>query len=107
MASATEKSKVEISDETSNARCRSHVWTHFGFKITYSEKGVRIKSSSEVICRLCDGVFKFIGTTTNMATHLSRHHGLQNKKQKVTQVYQRICLQISLFPACYMIIILH
>ena len=85
---AVGKSNVEISDVTSIARCRSHVrvWTHYGFKITFNEKGVRIKLSGKVICRLCDGDFNFIEATTNMATHLLRPHSIHNKKQKVTQV---------------------
>ena len=33
------------------ARCRSQVWQHFGFKVTYNDNGLRFKSSTEVICQ--------------------------------------------------------
>ena len=80
---------IEISDESSNPRCRSQVWNHFGYKVTYSNNGLRSKSSTEVICKLCQGEFKYIGTTTNMATHLSRHHSIENKRQRTIKTDDR------------------
>ena len=42
---------IEISDESTNPRCRSQVWQHFGFKVTYNDNGLSFKSSTEVICQ--------------------------------------------------------
>ena len=47
-------SKLEtmaISDKSTNPRCRSQVWQHFGFKVTYKDNGLRFKSLSKVICQ--------------------------------------------------------
>ena len=42
---------IEISDKTTNPRCRSQVWQHFHFKVTYKVNGLRFKSSTEFICQ--------------------------------------------------------
>ena len=42
---------MEISDKSTNPRCRSQVWQHFGFKVSYKDNGLRFKSSSKVICQ--------------------------------------------------------
>ena len=74
---------VKISNETDKVRHRSMVWKHFGFKITTDERGRSVTSTDKVVCKLCFGEFAFIGTTTNMAVHLSRHHGIENKTPNV------------------------
>ena len=43
---------IEISDESTNPRCRFQGWQHFGFKVTYNCNGLRFKSSTEVICQV-------------------------------------------------------
>ena len=43
---------MEISDKSTNPRCQSQVWQHFGFKVTYKDIGLRFKSLSiKVICQ--------------------------------------------------------
>ena len=42
---------IEISDKSTNPRCQSQVWQHFGFKVTYKDNGLRFKSSPKVICQ--------------------------------------------------------
>ena len=38
---------MEISDKSTNPRCRSQAWQHFGFKVTYKDSGLSFKSSSK------------------------------------------------------------
>ena len=42
---------IEMSDESTNPRCRSQVWQHFLFKVTYNDNGLSYQSSTEVICQ--------------------------------------------------------
>ena len=47
------------------AKYNSKVWAHFGFA-KHNDK--------TVICKHCRAELKYVGGTTNMSTHLSRHH---------------------------------
>ena len=47
----SELETMEISDKSTNPRCRSQVWQHFGFKVTYKDNGLHFKSLSKVICQ--------------------------------------------------------
>ena len=50
-AKNSELETMEISDKSTNPRCRSQVWQHFGFKVTYKDNGLHFKSLSKVICQ--------------------------------------------------------
>ena len=43
MATSTNNSDFEISNEKNKHRCKSHVWEHFGYKITRNKMGVMTK----------------------------------------------------------------
>ncbi|KAK6196376.1 hypothetical protein SNE40_001613 [Patella caerulea] len=47
------------------AKYKSKVWVNFGFL-----KG----DNTKVVCRICKTIIKFCGNTTNLNTHLTRHH---------------------------------
>lgn len=47
---------------------KSAVWKTFGFL-----KG----DNKKVVCRECKQILPYSGNTTNMSTHLRRHHGIQ------------------------------
>ena len=81
MATSTNNSDFEISNEKDKHRCKSHVWEHFGYKITRNKMGVMTKSTTNVVCKLCLQEFKYIATTTNMSAHLTRHHGISPKRK--------------------------
>ena len=54
-----------------NEKGKASIWTYFGLK--------KIKSTGKIepniaICRKCDQAIKYSGGTTNLATHLRRHH---------------------------------
>ena len=59
---------------------RSPVWQNFGFP--ESDRGVVDKQST--ICKLCSTVLKYTGNTTNMQTHLNRHHPAASKSSCAT-----------------------
>ncbi|XP_060079893.1 E3 SUMO-protein ligase ZBED1-like [Ylistrum balloti] len=50
------------------AAFKSEVWKKFGF--------VQGSDRKQVACRLCFAVLAYSGNTTNMSTHLRRHHGI-------------------------------
>ena len=49
---------------------KSHVWKHFGFFTNEEEILVREKA----VCRLCLAEVLYSKNTTNLRTHLERHH---------------------------------
>ena len=68
--------KKEISDESQSTRHKSFVWEYFGYKIIYDDLGNRSKSEEVIVCKVCESEYNFVGNTTNMATHLRRHHNI-------------------------------
>ena len=65
-------SKPDI--EPPPATFRSEVWKHFGFPAE-TEEGVRKVNKEVTICRYCFSCIKYgSANTSNMATHLKRHH---------------------------------
>lgn len=50
---------------------KSKVWTHFGFR---NVEGTRKLDKDYAICKNCFAKVKYSGNTTNMLTHLQRHH---------------------------------
>ena len=61
----------------------SSVWECFGHPILLQENNVRKMDKSRVIRKLCKTQMKHSGNTTNIKTHLSRHHPTHSTNQKV------------------------
>ena len=53
---------------------KSDVWMHFGHPV-YLRNDVRVTDKQHTICKLCKTILKHTGNTTNMRTHMTRHHG--------------------------------
>ena len=58
-------------DFVPNKKARSDVWHHFWLKF---DKAARKAMDGIAICRLCDQAVMYSGGTTNLNTHLNRHH---------------------------------
>lgn len=53
---------------------KSPVWEHFGFTIKYEDANKRVNKPNAV-CRHCRTAVRYVlGNTSNMLTHLKRHH---------------------------------
>ena len=65
---------IEISDKTTNPRCRSQVWQHFHFKVTYKVNGLSLPLNL-----------------------FARHHSIANKKQKT----KKNQLRYVIVTVCY------
>lgn len=52
---------------------KSSVWQHFGF----FKKGGNLDKTN-AICKMCRAAIKYTGSTSNLATHLKRRHGLDD-----------------------------
>ncbi|XP_060082377.1 E3 SUMO-protein ligase ZBED1-like [Ylistrum balloti] len=55
------------------AAFKSPVWQHFGFP-TETIDGKEVTNKQLAACKLCDYKTKYTGATTNLSTHLKRHH---------------------------------
>jgi len=56
------------------ASFRSKVWAHFGFKVT-DHGGKKVRVPDITICRHCSSDVSYkTGNTTNMISHMKRHH---------------------------------
>ena len=53
-----------------NPTGKSHVWKHFGFFT--NEEGILLREKA--ICQLCLSEVLYSKNTTNLRTHLERHH---------------------------------
>lgn len=60
------------------ANLKSKVWKHFGF----AKKNGEIDKTSAV-CRICKSAIKYLGNTTNLASHLLRRHGITEASASV------------------------
>uniref|UniRef100_A0A8C4N752 Zinc finger BED domain-containing protein 1-like n=1 Tax=Eptatretus burgeri TaxID=7764 RepID=A0A8C4N752_EPTBU len=64
--------KAEL--EAPPTKFKSPVWKHFGFPVVY-ENEVRKVNKSKTVCKHCSTSVTYpSGNTTNMITHLKRHH---------------------------------
>lgn len=55
---------------------KSKVWKHFGFhKLPGSEQQLDM---SKAVCKTCRLRVSYCGNTTNLSTHLARHHPMLN-----------------------------
>lgn len=72
MAESSEVSRSESRKlKDAPATFKSKVWTHFGFYS--SADGAKIEKDY-AICKNCFAKVRYTGNTTNMHSHLSRHH---------------------------------
>jgi hypothetical protein len=73
------------------AKYSSKVWKYFGFEKNDQDKC----DFKTIVCKECKAVLKYSGGTTNMSTHLRRHHGIvinNNKGMCVTYLFLLIIL---------------
>ncbi|XP_039625496.1 E3 SUMO-protein ligase ZBED1-like [Polypterus senegalus] len=96
MANASEKPELE--DPPSSLR--SPVWEHFGFPVKVTD-GQRQVDKSKVVCRHCSTteIGYAAGNTSNMLTHLKRHHPSVNvsSTRKKTSLVQTVTPITSAF----------
>ena len=62
-------------EEAASTSYRSAVWQHFGFAVDYNDQGTKMVTKTKTVCKYCLTTIPYItGNTTNMTTHLRRHH---------------------------------
>ena len=80
--------KVKL--ENPPASLKSPVWEHFGFAVTYKDDGQRQVDQTKAVCRHCSTKIGYAaGNTSNLHTHLKRHHlnvNITGTKRKKTEV---------------------
>ena len=65
--------KPELEDPSSSLK--SPVWEHFGFLVNYDDEGKRQVDKTNALCRHCSVAVGYVfGSTSNLITHLKRHH---------------------------------
>lgn len=57
---------------TTPSQYEADVWKHFGFQVIKGSKDELDKENA--VCKLCLATMKYRGNTTNLRTHLARHH---------------------------------
>ena len=72
--------KNDHSQLVPNKKAKSDVWGHFGIKMN---KQTQKPVENVVICKHCDNPVKYCGGTTNLSSHLNRHHPSATLKMKV------------------------
>lgn len=87
---ASSDSTQELEDPP--ACFKSVVWESFGFPVKYGSKGERVVDRTMMVCRHCKAAVRYVsGNTSNMLTHIRRHHpdgpvtGVGQKKTTVVQ----------------------
>ncbi len=58
---------------TTPPQFKAKVWKHFGFQVKSGSKNNKLEKENAV-CKLCFAAVKYCGNTTNLRTHLTRHH---------------------------------
>ncbi|XP_078018496.1 E3 SUMO-protein ligase ZBED1-like [Epinephelus lanceolatus] len=72
---ASERDSEKIKFEEAPSLYRSAVWDHFGFSVDYDENGKRTVNKQTTVCKHCFASIGYVaGNTTNMFSHLRRHH---------------------------------
>ena len=56
------------------AAFKSNCWAYFKFKSLKNDQGQWETDKTSVFCSECESKLKYSGNTTNMMTHLQRHH---------------------------------
>ena len=72
------------------AAFKADVWAYFGFK---TREGCNDFAKSHAVCKLCNARVKFSGNTTNLRSHVARHHdnvALQANVKRVDPAQQTI-----------------
>lgn len=66
------------------------VWEHFGFPVEYNSDGAQVVDRAKTVCRRCFTSVRYVaGNTSDMLTHVRRHHtdmpvtGVRKKKNPV------------------------
>lgn len=63
----------ELEDPPSSFK--SVVWENFGFPVTYNSDGDRVVNKTKTVCRRCSATVNYVsGNTSNMLSHVRRHH---------------------------------
>ena len=73
MAPTEAHSNSNIEIENAPGKYKSAVWKVFGFLVTY-ENDVKKVNKECTVCKLCYAKMRYTGNTTNMSTHVRRHH---------------------------------
>uniref|UniRef100_A0A8C4SKE9 BED-type domain-containing protein n=1 Tax=Erpetoichthys calabaricus TaxID=27687 RepID=A0A8C4SKE9_ERPCA len=77
---------VEKNIQPAPSSFKAYVWAHFGF---YNIDGKKEIDKTHVICKLCKAKIKYFGNTTNLRTHMARHHPEDaNKVQPKVETFQ-------------------
>lgn len=72
MAESSEESRSESKKlNDAPATFKSKVWTHFGF---YSSADRAKLDKDYAICKNCFAKVRYMGNTTNLHSHITRHH---------------------------------
>ena len=84
--------RVELEDPP--ASYKSVVWENFGFPVQYSNDGKRVVDRTKTVCRRCSTEVGYVaGNTSNMLTHMRRHHpdvSVTGARKKTSTVQQLI-----------------
>ena len=78
---------------------KSFVWKHFGHPV-YEVNGIRKPDTKNTICKLCNISLKYNGNTTNMATHLRRHHSISQPGPVKPVVKETAVTSPSVLSSC-------
>ena len=65
----------------SNAAAKSDVWVHFGFP---GSADGSVVTKRRVVCRICKQDMPYKNNTTNLYSHLERHHKDEHAKLRKT-----------------------
>ena len=83
---------VELEDPP--ALYKSAVWEKFGFPVQYSNDGKRVVDRTKTVCWRCSAEVGYVaGNTSNMLTHMRRHHpdvSVTGARKKTSTVQQLI-----------------
>lgn len=77
------------------------IWTYFGI---HSLEGNNALDKTDAICKLCKGKVKYFGNTTNLRTHVIRHHpetDLEQLPVAPSQQNNALCNNIENFQSTW------
>lgn len=87
--------KPELEDPP--ATLRSPVWEHFAFPVKYNQ-GQRVVDKTKAVCRHCSSEIGYVsGNTSNLLTHLKRHHPHVN----ITATRRKMSLVQTQLPTAF------
>ena len=77
----------------SNAAAKSDVWVHFGFP---GSADGSVVTKRRVVCRICKQDMPYKNNTTNLYSHLERHHKDEHAKLRKTGTASKEAQQPSI-----------